>query len=129
MSKSLSLDICERIASAVQLAEESHVLIAARFSISVSTVERISRKLREGRTLEPAPRLGRTKVLMENHRAFIRHQLRDDPYITSYELARRFNARFRVNRVHRSTILRAMRELGFSFKKKRPTPPSETDQT
>ena len=34
------------------------------------------------------------------------------------ELAARFNKRFRGTKVHRSTILRAMHDLGFSFKKK-----------
>jgi len=121
------MDLRTRIAAAVRAAEESHTLIAERFCVSVTTVERISRKLREGQSLEPKKRPGRRRVLQDEHLAWIREQLENNPYMSSYELSARFNRRFRGNRVHRSTILRAMHELGYSFKKnsvltaKRPT--------
>lgn len=112
----------------MQLAHESHPLIAERFSISVSSVEKISRKLRYGQSLEPAQRPGRSKVLGDKHLEFIRKEIGHTPYATSYELTQRFNKKFAKTRVHRSTVLRAMHELGFSFKKKRPTLPNAIDQ-
>ena len=48
----------------------------------------------------------------------IEKRMREASRARSYELAARFNKRFRATKVHRSTILRAMHDLGFSFKKK-----------
>ena len=123
MTAALSMDLRERIAAAINAAEESHPLIAERFGVSTTTVERISRKVREGASLDTAPRSGRPTSLGEKHLARVREELERDPYITSYELASRFNRYFPKNQVHRSTILRAMHELGFTFKKNsvRPT--------
>lgn len=129
MTRPLSLDLRERIADAIRSEDQTHPEIAARFAVSITTVERISRKLREGRSLEPGRSTGRPPVLREEHKAFIREQLEQDPFVSSYELATRFNRRFPKNRVHRSTILRAMHGAGFSFKKKRRTRRSETEPT
>lgn len=117
MAKSHSVDLCERIAEAIREAEESYDLIAERFNVSASTVDRIARKMRTGSSFDPAPRPGRPSVLEENHRAFIREILERDPYLSSYAAADLFNKKFRANRVHRSTIFRAIRALGLTFKK------------
>ena len=79
------MDLRERIAAAIDAAEESHVLIAERFDVSVSTVERISRKMREGNSLEPAPKPGRPPRLDERHLARIREELERDPYILALD--------------------------------------------
>jgi len=117
MAGPLSLDLRERIAAAIVAAEESHPLIAERFGVSQSTVERISRKQREGESLEPRKPPGRGPSLQPKHFRWIRAEVERDPYISSYVVAGRFNKRFPKNRVHRSTILRAMHSLGYSFKK------------
>ena len=117
MTAPLSLDLRERIAAAIDGKEESHPFIANRFAVSVTTVERISRKLRERQSLEPRKPPGRTPVLENNHLSRIRAEIVRDPYISSYKLTCRFNKRFPKQRVHRSTILRAMHKLGYSFKK------------
>lgn len=111
------MDLRERIASAIVAAEESHPLIGERFGVSVTTVERLSRKLREGKSLEARKHPGRAPVLEEKHLAGIRTEIERDSYMSSYELTHRFNKRFPKERVHRSTILRAMHQLGYSFKK------------
>ncbi|MCP4905903.1 MAG: hypothetical protein GY910_13075 [bacterium] len=118
------MDLRERIAAAITAAEESHPLIAERFRVSVPTVERISRRLREGSGLKPRPKSGRPASLQEKHLAHIRRELERDPFMSSYELARRFKRFFPKHRVHRSTILRAMHDLGFSFKKNSVRPPA-----
>ncbi len=117
MPKAISLDLRERVADAVLRAEESYPLIAERFCVSVGTVKRIAVKARAGESLEASSPPGRERKLGSVHLARIRAEIERDPYITSYELAARFNKYFPKNRVHRSTILRAMHELGFSFKK------------
>lgn len=117
MAKMLCMDMRERIANAIRSKRESQPCIAERFGVSISTVEGISRKINAGESLEPAPRPGRTRSLSEKHLSFLRRQIEAHPFISSYELTQRYNKCFRANRVHRSTILRAMHELGFSFKK------------
>ena len=115
------MDRRERIAAAIEAREQTQVEIAARFEVSITTVERMARRLREGEGLRPRKIPGRSPKLQERHIEYLRRQLEADPYTNSYELAARFNRRFRATRVHRSTILRAMHDLGFSFKKKLPT--------
>lgn len=113
------MDLAERIADAIRRAEESHPLIAERFSVSVTSVERISRRMREGRPLTRTEHSGGVQpLLQEQHHAYVRQQLETDPFVSSYELTARFNAQFSDLEVHRSTILRAMHAAGFSFKKK-----------
>ena len=118
MSWALSMDLKERIAAAVRAREQTQAQIAARFEVSITTVERIARRLREGESLEPHKIPGAAPKLKERHVEWLRSQLEADPFTSSYELAARFNKRFRATKVHRSTILRAMHDLGFSFKKK-----------
>ncbi|NRA33425.1 MAG: IS630 family transposase [Polyangiaceae bacterium] len=117
MTTPLSLDLRKRIADAIVSAEENHPLIAERFGVSVTTVERISRKQREGRSLEARKQPGRACALETVHLDRIRAEITRDPYMSSYEVTERFNKRFPNNRVHRSTVLRAMHQLGYSFKK------------
>ena len=113
------MDLAERIASAIVRAEESHPLIAERFAVSVSTVERISRRMREGAPLTRTDHSGGPRPLLgEEHHGYIAQQLEETPFVSSYELTKRFNAHFADLQVHRSTILRAMHAAGFSFKKK-----------
>lgn len=113
----LSVDLRQRIVAAIEAAEESHPLIAERFGVSVTTVERMSRRQREGKPLEARKPPGPAKRLEEKHLDWMRRVLGEERFITSYELAARFRKRFPKHAVHRSTVLRAMHELGFSFKK------------
>ena len=113
------MDLAQRIAEAIVQAEESQPLIAERFEVSVSTVERISRRMREGRPLTRTEHFGGARPrLREEHRSYIAQQLKEAPFVSSYELTEQFNSHFPALRVHRSTILRAMHAAGFSFKKK-----------
>jgi transposase len=123
------MDLRERIADALRAAEESHPLIAERFGVSVTSVERISRRLREGRRLEPKKAPGPSRILQEKHLKYLSRQIERDPYVSSYDLTRLFRQRFRSLRVHRSTVLRAMHGLGLSFKKRLRTLPSATGLT
>lgn len=128
MAKMMSADLRKRLAAAIEQADESYPLIGERFGVSASTVEKFARKLREGQSLEPALRSGRPAALEKEHLQFIRDQLKANSFLSSYDLARLYNSRFKSNRVHRSTVLRAMRDLGYSFKKKSPTLPKGTDR-
>jgi transposase len=111
------MELRERIAAAIQDQEQAQEQIEARFEVSFITVERMARRLREGEGLQPRKIPGRSPKLQERHIEYLRGQLEAGPYTNSYELAARFNKRFRATQVHRSTILRAMHDLGFTFKK------------
>lgn len=117
MPAPLSMDLRLRIAEAIERDQEAGDQIAARFNVSTASVSRIKAKIARGESLEPRPIPGPTPKLKPRHLEWVRAQLEADPFVTSYDLADRFNRHFRAMQVHRSTILRAMHELGFSFKK------------
>ena len=117
MPNPLSIDLRERIADAYLAGEMSNAAIAERYRVSVTTVERLGRRVREGISLEPGKSPGRPRVLLDKHLAWLGREIKRDPYVSSYELRTRFHKRCPRIRVHRSTILRAMHELGFTFKK------------
>jgi transposase len=117
MSRPLSIDLRQRIADALDAEEESQTLIAECFQVSVTSVERISRRVREGRGLAAKKPPGPSPILKKAHREYLRLELQRDPYVSSYELTRRLKRRFRRLSLHRSTVLRAMHALGFSHKK------------
>ncbi len=117
MAAPLSSDLRERIAAAHAARDGTNEEIAERFSVSLTTVERFGRRIREGQGLEPGKPTGRPRALQSQHLEWIDKALRDDPYLTSYDLAVKFRKHFRRVKVHRSTILRAMHELEFTFKK------------
>ena len=117
MTAPLSVDLRERIAAAHAEREGTNEEIAERFSVSVTTVERFGRRVREGVGLEAGKPTGRPRTLQARHLKWISKALRNDPYLTSHELSAKFRSYFRSVKVHRSTILRAMHELDFTFKK------------
>lgn len=123
------MDLRKRIADAYLECDGTNGEIAARFGVSIPTVERLGRRVREGTGLVPLPRPGRPRLLNERHHKWIVSELTRDPYITSYELTRRFRTRHRSVDIHRSTILRAMRDVGYSFKKRLRTHLSVIDVT
>lgn len=117
------MDLRERIAAAHEARDGTNEEIAKIFGVSLTTVERLGRKLREGIDLVAGKPTGRPKLLEKKHHDWIAKQLRGDPYITSHELTAKLKKRFRRLGIHRSTVLRAMHDLGFTFKKNsvRPT--------
>ena len=67
MSAPLSLDLRERIAAAHAARDGTNEEIAARFSVSRTTVERLGRRVREGVGLEPGKPTGRPRALQSQH--------------------------------------------------------------
>jgi transposase len=66
----LSLDLRQRIADALDTGQAQKD-IAQRFAVSVPTVERIARRVRQGRSLEPGRSPGRSpQVTKEQYQAF-----------------------------------------------------------
>ena len=98
--------------------------IADLFGVSSTSIRRYLTKSAEGSSLAPRVPPGAKPKLSDSEYEWLRGQLQANPYLTSYELCERFNKRFDSNTVHRSTILRAMHKLGFTYKKKHRSRPS-----
>ena len=92
--------------------------IVDTFAVSRNSVVRYVAKHRQGRSLEPSVPPGAEPKLGVQEYDWLRAEIKSNPYRTSYELTAKFNREFRSNRVHRSTILRAMHKLGYTYKKR-----------
>ncbi len=91
--------------------------IATNFGVSHMSVRRLIAKAESGESLEPGVGAGRPTKLGEHELEWLRGEIKANPYATSYELSAKYNRQFRTNKVHRSTVLRAIRALGYSSKK------------
>ena len=117
MATALPRALRERILRAYLAGEETCPAIAERFFVSLATVERLGRRAREGTGLEPLPRSGRPPKIRATEKRWLKRALKKNPYTSSYELAEAYCAAHPERRVHRSTILRVMHELGWTHKK------------
>lgn len=90
--------------------------VAERFNVGRSTLLTWMKQHRERGTLEPAPRGGGNFSPVDVKRLLrVLHASRDS---TTAELTKAYNAGLpRGERVHRSSILRALKREGFVFKK------------
>lgn len=119
MPAALPIELRERIVRAHVERGMPQIEIAEVFQVAVRTVSRYVAKYEQNASLEPGYAPGATPKLTPDHEAWLRAELEADPFTSSYDLAARFNRRFRASAVHRSTILRAMHRLGFTHKKRR----------
>ena len=94
--------------------------IAELFGVSHSSVRRYVAAEANGDSLVPKSPPGLERKLGKRELDWLLVDIKANPFTTSYELTTRYNRRFRSNQVHRSTILRAMHQLGFTHKKRRP---------
>jgi transposase len=92
---------------------------ARRFHVSRQTASIYVNKWLSDESLEPGIARRSDRKLCDDAIAWIKKSIEENPFVTSYELAAAYNRAFKHNQVHRSTILRAMKELGFTFKKRR----------
>ena len=93
--------------------------IAVVFQVGLTSVKRYVHRAATGLSLHPRLPPGARPKLTHEDLAWLKTQIETNPYITSYELCALYNRAHRRNRVHRSTVLRAMHKLGFTHKKRR----------
>jgi transposase len=117
MPAPLPVELRERIVRAYFEHDLTKAEVAELFNVGEATVTRLLARNRRG-SLEPDPLPGGRPKILPMHEEWLRAQLEADPYLTSYELADRYNRRFSAEPVHRSSILRAMHRLGFTHKKR-----------
>ena len=93
--------------------------IASIFRVGLTSVKRYLAMAANGLSLHPRSPPGAKSKLGQEDLTWLKAQLEANPYLTSYELSSSYNRAHRRNRVHRSTILRAIHKLGLTHKKRR----------
>lgn len=121
----LSMDLRERILSAVHEGNESMPKIAARFSVSHKVVQKLKYQWRDLGTLEPQThKVGRKRLLTDNQCERLNKLVRDDPGLTLEQL----RSKLRVSCCLK-TIWVELRRQGHSHKKRRSMPVSKSEAT
>ena len=113
--KPLSLDLRQRIADALD-GEASQVSVAKRFAVSLSSVERLAKKKRQGKNLKPGISTGRIpKIKKEQLPEFeaLAHSKAD---WTAQGLAEAWRDKTGTE-VSVSTVTRTLAKAAFVFKK------------
>jgi len=103
--------------------------VVETFSVSLTTLKRWLRKRREGEDLSPGTSTGRKRRILANaeERRALWEQLQENDDATLAEHCHMWQER-RGMRVSRSSMSRAIRhKLGWTYKKRRWVPPSETN--
>lgn len=125
-SKDLRLRVLEAVDRGLPREEVSNL-----FGVSRSTIKRYVKRRREGEDLEPKPSTGRKRRILattEEKRALWK-QLEENDEATLERHCEMWEQRHGV-RVSIATMSRAIREkLGWTLKKRRWVPPSETKKT
>ena len=129
MGAPISRDLRERIVEAWRREKLGPGALAKRFLVGVATVNRLVRRYRETGSVEARPyRDGRRRVIDERGEKTLRRLIEQHPDWTSYELADAYNERAK-RRVNRSTVLRAIKRLGYTIKKSPLSPKSALPST
>jgi transposase len=118
--RGLPVELRERIIAA-HVEQGIEVLeVAELFGVSHSSVRRYVAKAKNNESLVPDNPTGAPSKLGQKALSWLFKDLKANLFTTSYELTVRYNRHFHTNKVHRSTILRAMHQLGFTHKKRLP---------
>jgi transposase len=102
--------------------------IAELFGVSLSTIKRYVRRRRQGEDLQPKPSTGRKRRILatSEHKRALWSQLEENDEATLQRHCELWESATGV-RVSIATMSRAIREkLGWTLKKRRWVPPSET---
>ena len=116
MPNPYAIDLRERAVVAYESGEGSYATVAKHFSIGQRSVERWVARSRDTGSVAPLDRGGgwHSPVDLEMMHVVVREK----PDRTTEELTRAYNRRVaRLQRVHRSSLLRALRRTGYVFKK------------
>ncbi len=116
--KPLSNDLRRRIIEAIQENEESQPEIAERFSVALSTVEKLWHRFRVTGSYEPLPHSGGRKRLLETAEELIRTEVAAQPDITLAELSAQVALRKSQPPVSLMTMSDELRRLDLPRKKR-----------
>lgn len=116
--KPISNDLRRRIIEAIQENEESQPEIADRFSVALSTVEKLWRRFRVTGSYEPLSHSGGRKRLLETDEELIRAEVAAQPDITLAELTATVALQNNQPPVSLMTMSDELRRLGLPRKKR-----------
>ena len=114
MARPLSLDLRERVVSAVQSGESCRS-VALRFGVAVSSVVKWSQRYRETGSVAPGKMGGHRRRVLEPHRTLIMEQIERRPHLTVRGLRDILQAHGIM--VSRHAVWQFLRREGLSFKK------------
>ena len=120
-----SEDLRTKIVQAVEQRRMNKSEAARAFGVSLSSVKRYSKAVREGRSLSPGKAPGKRPRLDEKARRLLEADVQERPFA---KLAQRREYLQKVAgvSVSESTLSRALRKMGFGRKKGRWVPVSKT---
>ena len=116
MPKPLAIELRKRAVAAYEAGNSSYDVIAEQFAVSRRALQRWVVLQRDAGTPEPAPAAGGrfSPVAMKE----LRRLVESTPDATTFELTAQYNSGVvKAHRVHRSSIIRALRRAGYVFKK------------
>lgn len=122
------IELRERAVRAYEAGDGSYAAVAERFAVNLWTLLRWVLRWRETGAVAPFAKRGgwQSPVNLEVLHAIVR----ETPDATTGELTRAYNRRVnRPQRVHRSSVLRALRRTGYVFKKNARGPQNRIDPT
>ena len=126
MPNPFPIELRERAVHAYEAGDDSHTVVAERFSLNPWTLLRWIVRRRETGTVAPLAKSGgrASPVDLDVLQAVVR----ETPDATTEESTRVYNRRVeRAHRVHRSSILRALHRTGYVFKKNGRGPQNRID--
>jgi len=122
--KPLSPDLRHRIRDALQ-GGQSREQVAARFCVSLSSVQRIKRQWKEHQHLDPKPLPGRQRAVKEDQAAPLKEIIATQNDWTLQSLAQAWQ-QHSGTAISPSALHRNLHWLGYSYKKRAVSPPSVT---
>jgi transposase len=116
--KPISNDLRRRIIEVIQDNEQSQPEIAERFSVSLSTLEKLWHRFRTTGSYEPLPHSGGRTRLLAGDEQLLRAEVAASPDITLAELSATVAMQKNQPEVSFSTLSEELRRLGLPRKKR-----------
>jgi transposase len=113
-----SEDLRRKIVEAVQQRRMNKSEAARTFGVSLSSVKRYTKAVREGRSLSPGKAPGKKPKLDESARRLLEADVEERPF-AKLEHRREYLKKVAGISVSESTLSRALRQMGFGRKKGR----------
>ena len=113
--RAYSEDLRKKIVAALEQRGMSKAEAARTFSVSLSSVKRYARSVRQGGSLTPKKSPGRPRIVDEKAQVLLKEDVKERPAATIGQ-RRRFLEHITATDMSDSTVRRLMKRLGFSQK-------------
>ncbi len=113
--RAYSEDLRKKIVAALEQRGMSKAEAARTFSVSLSSVKRYARSVRQGESLTPKKSPGRPRIVDQKTQALLKEDVKERP-AAPISQRRRFLEHITGTDMSDSTVRRLMKRLGFSQK-------------